>query len=190
MRTNMTESIKRQIKYWWVSLIVGILAVAVGIMSYEEPVVTIGVLTIFFIASILVSGIFDIVLALYNRNSMSEWGWLLAGGIVSLVFAFILMALPVANMAIFIYYVAFYIMLQSFMQIWASVTLKRYEAKNWTPFLILGILGLILSLIMVFEVSFAITFIIIIFSASLICYGLFRIFFAFRLRKFKNLLEE
>ena len=189
----MTASIveaKQKIKYWWISVIAGLLAITVGVLSSLEPIVTIGILTVFFIANFLISGIIDIIFAIANRNKSSEWGWTLAGGLVNLLFAAILLALPIANMTIFIFYVAFYIMLQSFMQIWAAFSLKRYRLKSWRMFLALGIAGLILSLIMIFQIEVAISFITIIFSASLICYGLFRLLYGLRQRKLKGLIEE
>lgn len=185
MGTNMTLE-KRRIKYWWISIIAGLLAIAVGIMSSLEPIVTIGVLTIFFIASFLTTGVIDIVFSLANTKNSPDWGWTLVGGILNLVFAFILLALPIANMAIFVYYVSFYIMIQSIMQICISFSLKRYNLKSWLLFLVLGIAGLILSLIMVFKVEIAISFITFIFAAALICYGLFRILYGIRLRKLKT----
>lgn len=189
MENNFIESTKKNVNYWWVSLLVGILAVIVGIMSTAQPLVTIGILTAFFIASFFVSGIFETIFAITHRSSLNKWGWMLAEGIVNLVFACILMALPIGNMLIFIYYVSFYVLLQSLMGIWGSFTLKTFNIKEWWVFLLVALLGFILSLILIFSPVFAANFITIIFAATLICYGLFRIFYSFRLKKLKEMFD-
>lgn len=191
MGTNMLETMKERTKLWWVSLIVGVLAIAVGILSAIEPVVTLSILTIFFIVSFLISGLVDILFALSNRANLTNWGWVLVGGIVSLIFACILLALsPVGSMIIFIYYISFFIMLQAFMGIWASYRLKKLEVRDWGLFMFVAILGLILSFILIFRPDFATSFITIIFAVSLICYGFFRIFYSLRLKKMKDLFDK
>lgn len=190
MGRNIITSAKHNIRYWWVSLIIGLLAVAVGVLSSIQPIVTIEILTIFFIAYFLVSGFLDIIVAVSNRKELSDWGWTLISGIVSLIFAIILLALPDANMGVFIYYVAFYLLLQSIIGVRSSLSLKRYDYRNWWMFLTLAILGIILSLIMVLEISLATTIIVVVFATTLICYGLFRVFYAFKLKKIKDMFDK
>lgn len=184
---EIIESTKRKVKYWWVSLIIGILAFIVGILCSIQPFLTVGMLTIFFIANFIVSGIMEIIFAISNKDNLQQWGWTLAGGIVDLIFAVLLIAMPIGSIIVFIFFVGFYILLQAFMAIWGSLTLKQIGLEKWWYFLILAILGVILGIIMILNIKFAISFITIIFAASLICYGLFRIFYAFKLRKLKDL---
>lgn len=191
MGTNMLDTMKERTNLWWVSLIVGVLAITVGVLSAIEPVVTLSILTVFFIVSFLISGLVDVIFALSNRTNLSNWGWVLIGGIFSLVFAGILLALsPVGSMIIFIYYISFYIMLQAFMGIWASYRLKKLEARDWGLFMLVAVFGLILSFILIFKPDFATSFITVIFAVSLICYGFFRIFYSLRLKKMKDLFDK
>lgn len=189
MENHLTESAKRQVKHWWASLIVGILAVVIGLMSAAEPVLTIGLLTVFFIANFFVSGAFEVYFALANRKQLDKWGWMLAGGIVNLIFVLILITFPVTNMLIFIYYVSFYILLQALLGVWAAITLKTMGIKGWKSHLFMALLGVILAIFLIFKPLFAGTFITIIFSITLICYGLSRISYSLRLRKLKKFVD-
>lgn len=189
MENHLTESAKRQVKHWWISLIVGILAVAIGLLSAAEPLLTIGVLTIFFIANFFVSGIFEIYFALMNRKFLDRWGWMLAGGIVNLAFASILLAFPITNMLIFIYYVSFYILLQALLGLWGAITLKALNIRGWKSHIFMAILGVLLAIFLIIKPVFAGTFITIIFAITIICYGLFRISYALKLRKMKKFVD-
>ena len=77
MEREIIESARLKGKYWWSSLIIGILAFFIGILASIEPFATVGVLTLFFTANFLISGIFEIVFAISNRNNMGDWGWTL-----------------------------------------------------------------------------------------------------------------
>lgn len=189
MKREIIESAKLKGKYWWSSLIIGILVFFIGILASIEPFATVSVLTLFFIANFLISGIFEIVFAISNRKYLKEWGWTLVGGFVNFIFATILIMLPMGGVVLFMYYVSFYILLQALLGVWGSFTLKNIGFRNWWGYLTLAILGIILGCILILQPAVTASFISIIFAISLICYGLFRIFYAFRLRKLKELFD-
>lgn len=189
MDNEIIRSVKLKGKYWWASLVIGILALIVGLISSFEPFATIGMLTLFFITYFLVNGIFEIIFAISNRKHLKEWGWTLAGGIVSFIFATILIMIPLGGVVLFMYYVAFYVLLQALLGVWGSFTLKNIGFRNWWGYLLLAILGVIFGCILVLQPAITASLISIIFAISLICYGLFRIFYAFRLRKLKELFD-
>ena len=55
-------------RYWWISLIVGILSVITGICCFVIPVNSIAMMTAFFIAVLIVSGIINLIWAFTNRK--------------------------------------------------------------------------------------------------------------------------
>ncbi|MDR2950765.1 MAG: DUF308 domain-containing protein, partial [Prevotella sp.] len=84
MRNFISEDMRAAVKNWWVSLIIGILFLVMGLWMLFAPGVTFAALVIFFSVFMFVSGIFEIVFSLSNTR-MHGWGWYLAVGIVDLL---------------------------------------------------------------------------------------------------------
>lgn len=101
-------------KYWWLSLLVGIISIIMGVWSLVTPDTTLVALTIFFIAMFFISGITDIVYALYNRKTSNNWGWALAGGIIDIILGVLLVSLPLPVITtMLVYFVGFWILFRS-----------------------------------------------------------------------------
>ncbi len=95
MKTNVFVRDSRHVKYWWVSLIAGLLSILVGVLCLVTPDATLVALSMLFIAVLLVDGIMDIVLAASNSDMLRGWGWMLVTGIMELLLAIMLMVMPI-----------------------------------------------------------------------------------------------
>ena len=191
MRNDLFYSGKQAVKNWWVSLLIGVVAVALGIWCAVTPLTTLVALTIVFAVAFLVSGISEIVFAVSNQKVLKGWGWTLVSGIIDLVFGFILISLPVEAIALVLtYFVGFWIMFQSIWAIGTSVELQRNNVRGWGWLLALAIAGVIMSIIFILSPVFTTGFIIWIISLSIIIYGIFRIYLGFKLRSLHKEMEE
>ncbi|MDR2950525.1 MAG: DUF308 domain-containing protein [Prevotella sp.] len=70
MKNDLFYSVKQAVKYWWVSLLLGLLAIGLGIWCLASPWATITALAIVFAISFLVSGVFEIIFAFSNKNTL------------------------------------------------------------------------------------------------------------------------
>ncbi|WP_165043956.1 HdeD family acid-resistance protein [Dysgonomonas sp. ZJ709] len=190
MKNGLLSSVKQAVKYWWVSLLIGALAVILGIWCAAAPNTTLIALSAVFVAGFIVSGIFEISFAISNRNSLNGWGWTLASGFIDLLFGFLLIALPVQSIFVLIFFIGFWIMFQSVWGIGAAIELQRHGAKNWGWALVLAIIGLLLSFVLIVNPVFASGFIVGLTAITFICYGLLRIFYAFKLKALGGEIEE
>ena len=68
------------VKNWWMSLLLGLLYIAVALCLLFAPVSSYVALSVIFSISILVSGILEVFFAAGNKKTISSWGWYLAGG--------------------------------------------------------------------------------------------------------------
>mgnify|MGYP002189487413 FL=1 len=84
MRNDLFYSVKQAVKYWWVSLLIGLLAIMLGIWCLTSPWSTITALSIVFSVTFFVSGVFEIIFAVSNRNTLKGWGWTLVSGIIEI----------------------------------------------------------------------------------------------------------
>ncbi|HCO68155.1 MAG TPA: hypothetical protein DIT04_10440, partial [Dysgonomonas sp.] len=187
---RLLSSFKQAVKYWWVSLLVGVIAVILGIVCLFTPFATFTALTFLFIFAFLMGGIAEIVFALANKNSIHNWGWTLAVGIIDIVFAIILlMNLELAPLML-AYLIAFWIMLQSFWGIGMAFDLQSVRGSGWGWLLALSIMGVIASILLLFQPAVAGLFAAYIVAFGFLFYGIFRIYLAFRLKNIHNHLSD
>lgn len=74
-----------------VAFVIGALTLVAGAFLISEPLLASGVLTILLAVYFIVDGIFELIAA-FERRPLFGWGWLLFGGIVSLLLGFIIWA--------------------------------------------------------------------------------------------------
>jgi uncharacterized membrane protein HdeD (DUF308 family) len=189
---QLFDSLKQAIKNWWISLIVGILAIIMGVLCFTSPSASLIGLTYVFIVGFMAGGIMDIVFAVSNRNYLYGWGWTLAAGILELLLGIMLftMAPPVVT-TILVYFVGFWILFRSIWSIGESAQLRMLGIKNWGWALALSILAAILSFLYLLSPVWGKgLFLIALVGISMIIYGIFRIFLAFGLRKIGKHLDD
>lgn len=189
MENDVLNSVKKAIKNWWISLIVGIICIGLGIMCLMAPGATFITLTIFFIAAFLVNGIFDISFAVTNRENHDGWGWILAIGIIDIIFGLILLFNPAIAPVVLAYFIAFWLMFQSFWSIGVSIDLKRYRNSGWGWLLALSIVGLILSIILLAQPVITGFLAVVITASVFIVYGIFRIALSIKLKSFNKYID-
>lgn len=191
MDNQFYYSVKQAVKNWWVSLLVGIIALIVGIWSLVTPDVTLVALTYVFIFAFFASGIFEIIFAVSNKDILNGWGWTLAGGIIDLVFGILLLLLPlpIITMAL-IYFVGFWIIFRSIWMIGESFDLKHIGIREWGWFLALGILGIIFAIVFILSPLFSGAFIVAFVAAAFIVYGIYRIYLSVKLKSIHNSIQE
>jgi len=68
----------------YVSMIIGLLTLICGILLLANPLFASGLLTIFLALYFIIDGIIEIVASI-QRKPVEGWGWLMFGGIVSLL---------------------------------------------------------------------------------------------------------
>lgn len=190
METNLFTSVKKAIKYWWVSLLVGIIALILGIFCLFTPFSTFAALTILFVASFLVGGIAEIVFAISNRETLNGWGWTLAMGIIDIIFAVILMANMELAPLMLCYLIAFWMLIQSIWGIGMACDLQPVKHSGWGWLLALSILGVLASILLLFQPAVAGLFAAYIISFALLTYGIMRIYIAFKLKSMHKYLPE
>jgi uncharacterized membrane protein HdeD (DUF308 family) len=155
------------VKNWWMSLLLGLLYIAVALCLLFAPVSSYVALSVIFSISILVSGILEVFFAAGNKKTISSWGWYLAGGIIDLLIGIYLVFYPLVSMELIPFIVAFWLMFRGFTLCGYSTDLKRYGTKDWGWYLVFGILAILCYML-------SITFLII---------GCFRVIFSFELKR-------
>jgi len=187
MENQLFKNIKNAVKHWYLSLIVGILFLLFGFWILKTPLESYLTLALLFGVVFLVNGVFEIIFSISNRKEIDNWGWILAGGIIDLLFGIVLASNVGLSMAVLPFYVGFILLFRSVAAMGYAFDLKGFGVRDWYWLLLLGILGLIFSFIMIWNPIFGGMTIIIWTALAFITYGLFRIILAFKLRRLHTL---
>lgn len=186
MKNEILETARQAVKNWWVSILIGVLSIALGVWCAFTPDSTLVALTIVFIVAFLISGILEIVFAVTNRG-LEGWGWNLAGGILDLILGILLMALPLPVITIvLVYFVGFWLLIRSVWGIGTASDLSRWRVKGWGWLLALAILGVIASFFFFISPIFGGGMIVWFASLAFVFYGVFRIYLGIWLKSLRD----
>lgn len=90
MESNIYDKTERLIKHWWLSLIVGIAAVAVGFIVLVHPTASYYTFATWLGIVVLVSGIAGIIQAFGTKNYFVHRGWLVVASVADIIIGILL----------------------------------------------------------------------------------------------------
>lgn len=179
----METQIKAIARNWYLELIIGVLFIAVGVWAFMTPVTSYVALSIFFAITFLLTGIMKTSIAFSTRKDVEGWGWSFAGGIVDVLIGVLLVSTPSFTMIVLPFYIGFALLFRSSMAIGMSFELGRLKIPDWGLLLFFGILGLVLSFIMLRNPVFAGLTIVAYTAMAFLAIGIFQVYLSFRLNK-------
>ena len=174
------------IKNWWLPLIVGIMFILVGAWTISTPVKSYMSLAIIFASFMFVSGIFQLVFSINNRNEIDNWGWHFVGAMFDFVVGAVLFFNPAITMAVLPFIIAFYFMFKGFATFGFAFDMKKYGSEGWGWLLASGTLSVIFSLMILFNPTLGGLTIVFFTALAFFSLGLFNITLAFALKKIKE----
>lgn len=186
----MIENIRKEVNNWWLSLLLGILFLATGVWVIFTPISSYITLSIFFSAVILVSGISQIIFSISNKNNLHGWGWHLTSGILDLIIGVILLIYPKLSMVVLPYFVGFWLLFAGFSSIAMAVEAKKVIGRVSVWGIIFGILVAIFAFLLIINPLFAAVSIVYMTAFAFGTLGIFRIIYAFHLKKIKSKFKE
>jgi uncharacterized membrane protein HdeD (DUF308 family) len=125
--------VRDQGKPFWSLVIVGLLGIAAGIVTFIWPGMTALLLLMFIAAWALVMGIFQIIAAIRLRKEIQN-EWLLGlSGALSVLFGIIMFVQPGAGALAVIWVIAAYAIVFGVLLIWLGLRLKKRSENRTAP---------------------------------------------------------
>jgi uncharacterized membrane protein HdeD (DUF308 family) len=125
--------VRDQGKPFWSLVIVGLLGIAAGIVTFIWPGMTALVLLLFIAAWAVVMGIFQIIAAIRLRKEIQN-EWLLGlSGVLSVLFGIIMFAQPGAGALAVIWVIAAYAIVFGVLLVWLGLRLKKGSESRTAP---------------------------------------------------------
>jgi uncharacterized membrane protein HdeD (DUF308 family) len=137
---------------WWSLVIRGFVAIAVGIVTFAWPGITVAALVLVFGAYALVDGVISIVGAWKAARAHERWGALIFEGIVGIAAAVVTAIIPGLTAIALVYLIAAWALITGALEIVAAVRLRQFVSHEWllalsgVASLLFGILALLLPL--------------------------------------------
>lgn len=155
-------------------------AILFGIAVILFPAIALNVLVLLVAAYFLVDGVFEIIYALQNRDQ-SRWWVALLQGLISVLAGIAAFLYPGMTSLILLYIVAFWAILSGLMQIIIAIDMRKVIENEW--WLILGgILSIVFGALLIIAPGAGLLSLLVLLGGYAIVFGIFLIFFAFRVR--------
>ena len=182
MTNNDYEKTEYLIKRWWLSLIVGLVAVVIGFIILVNPVTSYYIFAIWLGAAIIVSGIFGLMQSISSKNYFVRRGWLIAANIADVIIGLILMFNAILTEVFMPTLLGFWLLYRGATMLIQGFDLRDYGIRDagWVIFyaaLIIALSVAILWLPMTFGIEAVILFI----AIAVIAYGISTISLSYRL---------
>lgn len=170
-------------KYWWLALLRGIVLTILAIYIFQHPLSALVGIAIYISISLLFTGISQIIVSLASKDTVEDWGWGLAGGIVDIIFAIVLLSNPGISAASLPFAVGFWLIFSGAMIFVNSFRSKKEGSSSWGMEMFSGVLSVLAGYMIssdLFVGTFAITSWI---GFGFLMAGIANIIMAFRLKK-------
>jgi uncharacterized membrane protein HdeD (DUF308 family) len=164
-------------KNWWVLVIRGLVAVALGFVTFAWPGITVAALVLVFGAYCLVDGAFSLVGAFRAVRAHERWGALVFEGIAGIVAAIVTVLWPAVTALALVVIVAAWALITGSLEIAAAIRLRQHVAGEWllalsgVASILFGVLCIVLPLIGALAIAFCIGIYAMVFGVLLIALG-------------------
>jgi uncharacterized membrane protein HdeD (DUF308 family) len=185
MENQDLEPVNENIRHWYVRLILGIVFIVIAVWVFMTPKEVFAALAILFSFTFLITGAIEIISSIIYRKEIKSWGWSLTTGILDFLVGVILISRPGYSMLILALLVGIVVLYRSIIAIIWALKLKKADIFNWQSLLVIGLIGTIFAVILLFNPFLAGLTIVFFTGISFLSIGAFQIYFALVLRKMK-----
>lgn len=170
------------IKRWWLSLIVGIVAIAIGFIILVNPVTSYYIFAIWLGAAIFVSGLFGLILSTGSKNYFVRRGWIIVANIADIIIGLILMFNAIISEVFMPTLLGFWLLYRGATMLTQGFDLRDYGIRDagWVIFYAALIIALAIAILWL-PMTFGIEAVILFIAIAVIAYGISTISLSYRL---------
>ena len=167
--------------HWWLFLVRGLLAIALGVLFLIYPGAAIYTLAIFFGAYALVDGIIAVAAAVRMNHADGNWAWLLLEGVLGILVGVITFFYPGITALWLVYLFGAWAIITGVLAIATATRLRAVVGNEWLTIL-LGVLSIAAGIVIFFVPAAGVLAIVWKIAFYALLAGIFFIGLAFRLR--------
>ena len=175
-------------KVWWAFLIRGLAAIAFGLVLWFRPGASLAVMVLLFGGWMLVDGVFTVFGSITHRKENDDWGWMLVGGLMSVVLGVLTLRAPGITAMVLMLYVAVWTIMMGVGQIALGWRIRNQIKNEWMLFLG-GALALLFGISILWNPGAGALGIVWLIAGFSVVFGITLIAVAFRLKGMVGKLE-
>lgn len=184
MAKDQKQKKEKNVKLWWLYLVIGILAIAAGIFLICVPDVAAAILRLVISIFFIISGIAGIVSAIKERQLMSGWVLALILSIAITILGILVLVIPTLSEALLYILLGVGFFVEGVSMIIKAIAMKKlYKDKGWVASLVLGIVIAIIAILIIAFPNVTYVIIAILMAALLAIFGIYEIISAVKLKK-------
>jgi len=146
METLKTRPVPSLLRYWWVLVVRGVLALAFGVIALLWPQITIAVLVTLFAVFALLDGVASVISAVRHRH----FGWQFFGGLLSIAVAVLVVLWPISAWFALLLLIAAWAIVRGVFDVAAAVALRHELDSRYEWLLVLtGIVSILFGVFIV-----------------------------------------
>ncbi|MBD3299803.1 MAG: hypothetical protein GF347_00445 [Candidatus Moranbacteria bacterium] len=166
-------------KFWFESLLAGVLIVIIALLLLVVPNFTLRILGFFIAAFFLVEGVFSLIVGVKSKL----WSLIFIGGL-NITASFIIFFWSTVSLIMLVYLISAWMILNGLLKIISAGILKS-QNKEVNLLTFKGIILTAIGLIILFYPDVGLAGLVLLVSLAVLTYGLFFIFLSFKLRSLK-----
>lgn len=167
------------------SLYRGIIAIALGIVIFVVPELTLSLVIQILGATLIADGIINVAMRSFSKKRQQQMLPLIPRGIPNLIFGVILVAFPVSMVEFFVFIIGFILIIAGASQLSSQLVGGLKIGFSWLFFFI-GLIAFTSGLVLIFRPFESAQNILKFFGIVAALYGIGEIVWFFKLRKFKS----
>ena len=130
---------------WWMLALRGSLAILFGLAMLFLPGIALLAFIAVFATYCILDGLLSVTVALREWKRWHRWGWMLFGGVITLLAGVLAIFYPEKTALILLYIIASWVVLLGIGEITAAFILREYLIQEWALILV-GVLSLAFGL--------------------------------------------
>ena len=166
---------------WWIIVVRGLLAIALGIIALVWPDATARVIIVLFGIWALADGITSLIALVVGRGR--SWGWLLLEGVLGIVAGIIAFRAPVSVALALVLVIAFWSIMIGVLEISGALQVRQVPGSGWGWLLASGAVSIVFGIMLFAWPDLGFQTLILLLGLYALAIGVFWLLTAFMIRK-------
>ncbi len=182
MSNYTTKTSEQSIGRWWLSIIVGLVAIAAGIIVFINPVASYLAVALWLGVAVLLSGIFNLIQCFSTDNSFVRNAWVVIAAIVDIIIGVALMFNTLFAVVMLPLLFGIWLLCRGVVVLVQGLDLRSYRIRN-AGWVILGAVVMIAIsfVVLLLPESFGIEALILFIGIAFVAYGVSAVALGFKL---------
>lgn len=168
-------------KYWWLFLVRGLLALAIGVFALMFPVAALSTLVLFIGAYFVVDGVVAIAKAIQILRTDKHWWIVLLEGIAGVIVGLLMFVLPGVSLVTLALLVGVWAVVSGVLAIVSALRLRTHVPGEWL-YLVFAVVSIVFGIYVLMQPATGLVYIALMISIYGFIAGVSMIALAFRAR--------